>query len=122
MPQRHNACLLSRSNVVTGREPKVSLEANAVLSTFWFPISALRVAVRLVSAPFLRPVKEELLRLLAQKNYYPANVPELLRFLRLPRNQQQVLQRDLRELEQTGRVARIKGNRYVIPRQADLIP
>jgi len=39
----------------------------------------------------------------------PANVPELLRLLRLPPNRQQVLQGTLRELEQTGRVARIKG-------------
>ncbi len=59
---------------------------------------------------------------LARKDYVPANVPELLRLLRLPPNRQQELQRALRELEQTGRVARIKGNRYIQPREADLIP
>src|ERR1041385_5880981 len=73
-------------------------------------------------SPIVERVKEELLRLLAHKNYFPSNVPELLRLLHLPRDQQQVLQRALRELEQSGQVARIKGNRYVIPRQADLIP
>jgi ribonuclease R len=49
-------------------------------------------------------------------------VPELLRLLRLAPNRQQELQAVLRELEQSGAVARIKGNRYVSPREADLIP
>jgi ribonuclease R len=67
-------------------------------------------------------MKDQIVRLLGQKDYVPANVPELLRRLRLPPNRQQVLQAALRELEQTGRVARIKGNRYIQPREADLIP
>jgi len=67
-------------------------------------------------------MKDQIVRLLGQKDYVPANVPELLRLLRLPPNRQQVLQGALRELEQTGRVARIKGNRYIQPREADLIP
>ncbi len=67
-------------------------------------------------------MKDQIIRLLDQKNYVPANVPELLRLLRLPPHRQQVLQGALRELEQTGRVVRIKGNRYIQPREADLIP
>jgi ribonuclease R len=67
-------------------------------------------------------MKEQIIRLLGQKNYVPANVPELLRLLQLPLNLQQELQSVLRHLEQTGEVARIKGNRYVSPRDADLIP
>src|SRR5580692_6857517 len=67
-------------------------------------------------------MKDQIVRLLAQKDYVPANVPELLRLLRLSPNQQQALQAVLRQLEQTGEVARIKGNRYVCPREADLIP
>src|SRR5205814_9984499 len=35
---------------------------------------------------------------------------------------QQELQRTLRQLEQAGQIARIKGNRYIQPRDADLIP
>jgi len=66
-------------------------------------------------------MKDQIIRLLGQRDYVPANVPELLRRLRLPPNRQQVLQGALRELEQTGRIARIKGNRYVQPREADLI-
>ncbi len=67
-------------------------------------------------------MNDQILRLLAQKNYAPANVPELLRLLRLPPNRQQELQAALQKLELSGGVARIKGNRYICPREADLIP
>jgi ribonuclease R len=70
----------------------------------------------------LKNMKDQIIRLLAQKDYVPANVPELLRLLRLAPNRQQELQGVLRQLEQSGAVARIKGNRYVSPREADLIP
>src|ERR1041385_7725952 len=66
-------------------------------------------------------MKDQILRLLSAKDYEPANVPELLRRLHLPAQQQQELQKVLRELERTGQVARIKGNRYIQPREADLI-
>jgi ribonuclease R len=70
----------------------------------------------------IRSVKEPLLRLLGQKTYVPSNVPELLRLLRLAPQRQQDLQHALRELEHAGQIARIKGNRYVLPREADLVP
>ena len=52
----------------------------------------------------------------------PLNLPELLRALRMLPSGQQELQRVLRELEHAGQIARIKGNRYIQPREADLIP
>src|ERR1035438_10421105 len=67
-------------------------------------------------------MKDQIVRLLGQKDYAPANVPELLRLLRLSPNRQQELQAVVQKLEQSGAVARIKGNRYVQPREADLIP
>jgi ribonuclease R len=67
-------------------------------------------------------MKDQIVHLLDQKDYVQANVPELLRLLRLPPHRQQLLQGALRELEQSGRIARIKGNRYIQPREADLIP
>jgi ribonuclease R len=67
-------------------------------------------------------MKDQIVRLLSHKDYVPANVPELLRLLRLSRNRQQELQAVLQQLEQSGAVARIKGNRYIQPREADLIP
>ncbi|MGH7973737.1 MAG: RNB domain-containing ribonuclease, partial [Limisphaerales bacterium] len=67
-------------------------------------------------------MEEQILKLLGRSDYVAANVPALLRELRLAPNRQQELQRALRRLEQSGRIARIKGNRYVQPREADLVP
>jgi ribonuclease R len=67
-------------------------------------------------------MKDQIIRLLERKDYVAANVPELLRLLRLPPSSQQELQAVLRKLEQAGEAARIKGNRYIQPRVADLIP
>ncbi len=67
-------------------------------------------------------MEDKILKLLGRSDYVPANVPELLRGLKRPPNQQQQLQQILRELERTGRIARIKGNRYILPQEADLIP
>jgi len=66
-------------------------------------------------------MREQIIRLLEQKDYVPANVPEMLRWLQLTPNRQQELQTVLLKLEQTGEVARVKGNRYILPREADLI-
>jgi len=67
-------------------------------------------------------MENQILKLLARSDYAPANIPELLLQLGLARNRQQELQRELHRLEQAGRIARIKGNRYILPREADLIP
>src|SRR5581483_11324055 len=66
-------------------------------------------------------MEEQILNLLARRDYTPANVPELLRQLRLPPNRQQDLQQAVQRLEQSGRIARTKGNRYIQSREADLI-
>ncbi len=67
-------------------------------------------------------MEAQVLELLARKDYAPANVPELLQQLGWPRHRQQQLQRTLQSLEQAGRIARTKGNRYILSREADLIP
>jgi ribonuclease R len=67
-------------------------------------------------------MEEQILKLLGRRDYAPANVPELLRQLRLAPQRQQELQGVLRRLEQSGRIARTKGNRYILSREADLIP
>ena len=66
-------------------------------------------------------MNEPLLKLLAQKTYVPANAPELLRRLHWPAHRRPELLRALQHLEQTGQLARIKGDRYVLARAADLI-
>jgi len=67
-------------------------------------------------------MEDQILKLLGRHDYAPANVPELLQQLGWLRNQQQELQRELRRLELAGRIARVKGNRYILPQAADLIP
>ncbi len=86
-------------------------------------VAASSIASRPTTADYLESsMQEQILKLLGSKDYVPANVPELLRLLRWPPNRQQELQRALHQLEQAGRVAHIKGNRYIQPREADLIP
>jgi ribonuclease R len=65
---------------------------------------------------------DQILKLLGRDDYAPANVPELLQQLGWPPQRQQELQRELRRLELAGSIARIKGNRYILPQEADLIP
>ncbi|MDF1825003.1 MAG: ribonuclease R [Verrucomicrobiales bacterium] len=67
-------------------------------------------------------MEENILKLLGRKRYLPSNIPELLKQLKLSANDQQTLQRSLKELERNGLVARIKGNRYILPKEADLVP
>src|SRR5260370_1121728 len=67
-------------------------------------------------------MEEQILRLLGRRDYVPANLPGLLRLMRLPPNRPQELQNALRGLERSGRIARMKGNRYFQSREADLVP
>lgn len=65
---------------------------------------------------------EQILKLLGSADYAPANVPELLRLLRVPPDRQPQLQQALRRLEKAGRITRTKGDRYIQSREADLVP
>jgi ribonuclease R len=67
-------------------------------------------------------MNEQIMKLLAQSDYAPSNVPELIAQLGLDRSQQQELQRELLALDNSGQILRIKGNRYILASQADLIP
>jgi len=67
-------------------------------------------------------MEPKLLQLLGSEDYIPANVPELLSQLGMKPNQQQVLQSLLKTLEKRGKIVRTKGNRYIVAREADLIP
>ncbi|MFO1485088.1 MAG: ribonuclease R [Verrucomicrobiaceae bacterium] len=65
---------------------------------------------------------KRILGLLGSEDYVPSNVPELLSQLGLKPNQQQVLQSLLKSLEKQGKIIRTKGNRYIVAKEADLIP
>jgi ribonuclease R len=67
-------------------------------------------------------MEKKILTLLSRKDYVPLNVPGLLSELGEPPSEQQNLQAALFQLERNGEVVRIKGNRYIAPTDADLIP
>ena len=67
-------------------------------------------------------MEKKLLGLLGSEDYIPSNVPELLSQLGMKPNQQQVLQSLLKSLEKQGRIVRTKGNRYIVAKEADLVP
>ncbi|OYW30821.1 MAG: ribonuclease R [Chthoniobacter sp. 12-60-6] len=64
----------------------------------------------------------KILKLLGSEDYIPSNVPELLAQLGMKPNQQQVLQSLLKSLEKQGKIVRTKGNRYIVAKEADLVP
>lgn len=67
-------------------------------------------------------MESKILQLLAQADYVPSNVPELIQQLRVKRSRQQELQEALATLVSQGLIVRTKGNRYIQAREADLIP
>lgn len=67
-------------------------------------------------------MEQNILKHLGHKDYLPADATQLLADLHLENPRMQELKRVLKHLEHTGEVARIKGNRYILPREADLIP
>ena len=67
-------------------------------------------------------MESKILLILAGPQYTALTAPELLPALALPPAQLPALQRVLAQLERTGRVARIKDDRFVLPLDADLVP
>src|SRR5437016_8571711 len=68
-----------------------------------------------------RKIQEQVLALLARKDYRPLNKVDMARELRLAASERVVLRKTLRQLERAGEIARIRKNRYVLPAEADLI-
>src|SRR6266699_6049664 len=68
-----------------------------------------------------RKIREQVLALLARKDYRPLNKVDMARGLRLAASERVVLRKTLRELERAGEIARIRKNRYVLPAEADLV-
>ena len=67
-------------------------------------------------------MEAQILKLMGRKKYLPSTVTELLKQLQMPPQKKSPLQRALKDMERNGLVARIKGNRYLLPREADLVP
>jgi ribonuclease R len=68
-----------------------------------------------------RNIREQILALLARKDYRPLDKVEIARKLGLTASERVALRKTLRELERAGEIARIRKNRYVLPAEADLV-
>src|ERR1043165_4991367 len=68
-----------------------------------------------------RNIRDEVLTLLARKDYRPLNRTDIARELGLTGPQRNAVRKTLRELERAGEIARIRKNRYVLPAEADLV-
>src|SRR5438067_1957207 len=68
-----------------------------------------------------RKIREQVLALLARKDYRPLNKVGMARGLGLAASERVVLRKTLRPLERAGELARIRKNRYVLPAEADLV-
>jgi ribonuclease R len=68
-----------------------------------------------------RNIREQILGLLARKDYRPLNKIDIARKLGLTGAGQVALRKSLHELERAGEIARIRKNRYVLPAEADLV-
>src|SRR5262249_56615202 len=68
-----------------------------------------------------RNIREQILGLLARKDYRPLNRVDIARRLGLTSTGRVALRKILRELERAGEIARIRKNRYVLPAAAGLV-
>lgn len=65
--------------------------------------------------------KKAVLALMREPDYRPLDKTEIARRLGIKSGQRAELRRELRELERSGAIARIRKNRYVLPSEADLV-
>src|SRR5215469_7029653 len=66
-------------------------------------------------------IREQLLALLSRKDYRPLNKVEIARKFGVTGRSRVALRKTLRDLERAGEIARIRKDRYVLPREADLV-
>jgi ribonuclease R len=68
-----------------------------------------------------RNIRDQILALLARKDYRPLDKVEIGRKLGVTGSGRVALRKTLRQLERTGEIARIRKNQYVLPAEADLV-
>jgi ribonuclease R len=68
-----------------------------------------------------RNIREQILALLARKDYRPLDKVEIARKIGLSGAGRVALRKTLHDLERAGEIARIRKNRYVLPAEADLV-
>src|SRR3954462_5378511 len=67
-------------------------------------------------------MEDKILKLLGRSDYAPLNSSEMVAKLGMTTSQLPELQRVLARLERGGRIARVKGDRFALPSDADLVP
>jgi ribonuclease R len=65
--------------------------------------------------------REQLLSLIRERAQHPATAPELLRLLRIPRQERARVRRHLKALVETGELIKIRGNRFGVADRMDLV-
>src|ERR1041385_602611 len=68
-----------------------------------------------------RNIRNQILALLGKKDYRPLDKVAIARELGLKGRDRVMLRQNLRELERSGAIARIRKNRYILPAEADLV-
>ena len=74
-----------------------------------------------MGAPKKKSAEQRLLELLGSPRYQPLNKSELAKSLQIPLNERSRFRRLLNDLETTGKITRIRKDRYVVPQEADLM-
>ena len=67
------------------------------------------------------PSRDQLLREMRERIHHPATARELIRVLKVPREEQRTLKRQLDSLVSDGSIVRVRGNRYGLADRMDLV-
>ena len=65
--------------------------------------------------------RDALLRLIRDKVHHPATARELAQLLRVPRDERSTFKRQIRALAKSGDLLQIRGNRYGLPQEMNLV-
>jgi ribonuclease R len=68
-----------------------------------------------------KSAEQRLLELLGSPRYQPLNKTELAKHLQIPLNERSRFRRVLKDLETAGKITKIRKDRYILPKEADLM-
>ena len=74
-----------------------------------------------MGAPKKKWIEQRLLELLGSQQYQPLNKSGLAKRLKIPLNERSKFGRLLNDLETAGKITKIRKDRYVLPKEADLM-
>src|ERR1700738_677027 len=74
-----------------------------------------------MGAPKKKWIEQRLLELVGSQQYQPRNKSGLAKRLKIPLNERSKFRRLLNDLETAGKITKIRKDRYVLPKEADLM-